>query len=45
MRNEFTANIGRDGDRFVGWSPQIPRAQGQGRTVAELRESPSAAIQ
>jgi predicted RNase H-like HicB family nuclease len=45
MRNEFTAIIERDGDWFVGWSPEIPGANGQGRTVEECRESLSAAIQ
>jgi predicted RNase H-like HicB family nuclease len=45
MRNEFTAVIERDGDWFVGWSPEIPGANGQGRTVEECRESLSAAIQ
>jgi hypothetical protein len=24
MRNEFTAVIERDGEWFVGWSPEIP---------------------
>ena len=45
MRNEFTAIIERDGEWFVGWSPEIPGANGQGRTVDECRESLSAAIQ
>lgn len=45
MRNEFTAVIERDGDWFVAWSPEIPGANGQGRTIAECRESLSAAIQ
>jgi predicted RNase H-like HicB family nuclease len=45
MRNEFTAVIERDGDWYVAWSPEIPGANGQGRTIAESRESLSAAIQ
>ena len=45
MRNEFTAIIERDGEWFVGWSPEIPGANGQGRTVDECRGSLSAAIQ
>jgi predicted RNase H-like HicB family nuclease len=45
MRNEFTAVIERDGEWFVGWSPEIPGANGQGHTVEECRESLSAAIQ
>jgi predicted RNase H-like HicB family nuclease len=45
MRNEFTAVIERDGDWFVSWSPEIPGANGQGRTLDECRESLSQAIQ
>jgi len=45
MRNEFTAVIERDGEWFVAWSPEIPGANGQGRTVEECRESLAAAIQ
>lgn len=45
MRNEFTAVIERDGDWFIAWSPEIPGANGQGRTLEECRESLSAAIQ
>lgn len=44
MRNEFTSVIERDGEWFVGWSPEIPGANGQGRTVEECRQSLSAAI-
>jgi len=45
MRNEFTAVIERDNDWFVAWSPEIPGANGQGRSVEECRQSLSAAIQ
>ena len=45
MRNEFTAVIERDVDWFVAWSPEIPGANGQGRSVEECRESLGAAIQ
>jgi len=45
MHNEFTAVIERDGDWFVGWSPEIPGANGQGRTVEECRQSLRDAIQ
>ena len=44
MRNEFTVVIERDGEWFVGWSPEIPGANGQGRSVDECRESLGAAI-
>jgi predicted RNase H-like HicB family nuclease len=45
MRNEFTAVIERDGEWFVGWSPEIPGANGQGRTIDECRTDLAAAIQ
>jgi len=44
MRSEFTTVIERDGEWFVAWSPEIPGANGQGRSIAECRESLSAAI-
>ena len=44
MQNEFTAIIERDGDWFVGWSPEIPGANGQGLTVEECRQNLSEAI-
>lgn len=37
--------IERDGEWFVARSPEIPGANGQGRTVEECRESLRAAIQ
>lgn len=45
MRNEFTVVIERDGEWYVAWSPEIPGANGQGRSVEECRESLGAAIQ
>ena len=45
MHNEFTAVIERDGEWFVGWSPEIPGANGQGYTIEECRQSLSEAIQ
>jgi len=44
MRNEFTAVIERDGDWFIGWTPEIRGANGQGKALEECRESLSAAI-
>ncbi len=44
MRHEFTAVIERDGEWFVGWTPELPGANGQGRSVEECRESLGAAI-
>ena len=39
MRNEFTAVFERDGAWFVAWCPEIPGANGQGRTKEEARGS------
>ena len=44
MHNEFTAVFERDGDWYVAYSPEIPGANGQGRTKEEARESLAAAI-
>lgn len=44
MRNEFVAVYERDGDWFVAYSPEIPGANGQGRTKEEARESLADAI-
>ena len=39
MRNEFTAVIERDGEWYVAYCPEIPGANGQGRTKDEARSS------
>ncbi len=44
MRNEFTAIIERDGEWFVACCPEIPGANGQGKTKAECLENLSEAI-
>jgi predicted RNase H-like HicB family nuclease len=44
MRNEFTAIIERDGEWFIGYCPEIPGANGQGRTESECLQSLSDAI-
>ena len=44
MHNEFTAIFERDGDWFVAYCPEIPGANGQGRTKEEARTSLAAAI-
>ena len=44
MRNEFTAVIERDGDWYVAYCPEIPGANGQGRTKDEARASLAGAI-
>jgi len=45
MRNEFTAIIERDGDWYIGYCPEIPGANGQGRTQAECQANLAEAIQ
>lgn len=39
MRNEFTAVIERDEDWFIAYCPEIPGANGQGRTLKEAKKS------
>jgi predicted RNase H-like HicB family nuclease len=44
MRHEFTAVIERAGDWFTAYCPEVPGANGQGRTKEETRRSLSEAI-
>jgi predicted RNase H-like HicB family nuclease len=44
MRNEFTAIIERDGEWYVAYCPEIPGANGQGKTKEEATASLSDAI-
>ena len=44
MHNEFTAIVERDGKWFIAYSPEIPGANGQGKTKAECLKSLSEAI-
>lgn len=44
MRNEFTAIIERDGEWYIAYCPEIPGANGQGKTKDEARESLAEAI-
>jgi len=43
MRHEFTAIVEQDGDWFVAYCPEVPGANGQGRTreeaLANLRDA------
>lgn len=45
MRNEFTAIIEQDEGWYVAYSPEIPGANGQGRTKDEALDSLRGAIQ
>ncbi len=44
MANEFTAIIEQDGMWFMAYCPEIPGANGQGKTKEEARESLEEAI-
>ena len=44
MASEFTAIIERDGDWYIAYCPEIPGANGQGRTKEEVRASLTEAI-
>ena len=44
MHNEFTAIIERDEDWFIAYCPEIPGANGQGKTIEECRENLAQAI-
>jgi predicted RNase H-like HicB family nuclease len=44
LKNEFTAVIERDGEWFIAYCPEIPGANGQGRTKAEARQNLAEAI-
>jgi predicted RNase H-like HicB family nuclease len=44
MANQFTAVVERDGEWFVAYCPEIPGANGQGKTKQEALDSLSAAI-
>ena len=39
MHNEFTAVIEKDGPWYISYCPEIPGANGQGRTKDECLES------
>lgn len=44
MPNEFTAVVERDGEWFIAFCPEIPGANGQGKTKEEAIESLSQAV-
>ncbi len=44
MHNEFTAIIERDEDWFIAYCPEIPGANGQGKTKEECLQSLADAI-
>jgi len=44
MKNEFTAIIEQDGEWYIAYCPEIPGANGQGKTKDEARENLAEAI-
>ena len=44
MHNEFTAIIEKDEDWYIAYCPEVPGANGQGKTIAESKTSLAAAI-
>jgi predicted RNase H-like HicB family nuclease len=44
MRNEFTAIIERDGEWYIAYCPEIPGANGQGKTKDDARDNLAEAI-
>jgi predicted RNase H-like HicB family nuclease len=44
VANQYTVIIERDGDWFVAYCPEVPGANGQGRTKDEARTSVAEAI-
>lgn len=44
MHNEFTAIIEQDEDWFIGCCPEIPGANGQGRSLEECQQNLAEAI-
>jgi predicted RNase H-like HicB family nuclease len=44
MRNEFTAIVEQDNGWFIAYSPEVPGANGQGRTKPEALKSLADAI-
>ena len=44
MHNEFTAIIEQDEQWYIAYCPEIPGANGQGKTIKECKDNLAAAI-
>lgn len=44
MQNHFTAIIEKDEDWYIAYCPEVPGANGQGRTPEECKENLAEAI-
>jgi predicted RNase H-like HicB family nuclease len=45
MHNEFTAIIEKDEGWYIAYCPEIPGANGQGKTVEEAKQSLADAVE
>lgn len=45
MHNEFTAIIEKDEAWYIAYCPEVPGANGQGRTIEECKENLVSAIE
>ena len=45
MRNRYTAIVQKDGRWFIAFCPEVPEANGQGKTREECLESLAAGIE
>ena len=45
MRNQYSAVVQRDGKWFIAFCPEVPEANGQGKTREECLQSLAAAIE
>ncbi|MDY7036737.1 MAG: type II toxin-antitoxin system HicB family antitoxin [Thermodesulfobacteriota bacterium] len=44
MHNEFTAIIEKEEDWYIAYCPEVPGANGQGKTIDECKASLAAAV-
>ncbi|MBF0466602.1 MAG: type II toxin-antitoxin system HicB family antitoxin [Nitrospirae bacterium] len=44
MRNEFSAIIEKDGKWYIGYCPEVPGANGQGKTIEQCKQNLADAI-
>ncbi|MBF0519824.1 MAG: type II toxin-antitoxin system HicB family antitoxin [Nitrospirae bacterium] len=44
MRNEFSAIIEKDGKWYIGYCPEVPGANGQGKTIEQCKQNLAEAI-
>ncbi len=45
MHNEFTAIFEEDDGWYIGYCPEVPGANGQGKTIEDCRKNLAAAIE